>query len=208
MIAWLEAMRGNVSEARALYARSRAIFEEFGLKRWIAGYAVYSGPTELVAGDFVRAEEELRRGFDLLQELGDRGVLSPVAAFLAQAVYAQGRYDEADELASVSEECASRDDLFPHVVWRGVRAKVLARRGALEAASDLAREAVGLAEQTDCPYLQGDAWSDLAEVLRAAGDDAEANYCNERALRLQVAKGDVVSAARTRAQLAQIGGPA
>src|SRR5206468_7163034 len=171
---WFEAMRGNFDEARALYTQSRAIFEEFGLKRWIAAYPVWAGPTELVTGDFARAESERRRGYDLLRAMGDRGTLSPVAAFLAQAVYAQGRYEEADELASVSEECASRDDRFPHVVWRGVRAKVLARRGELDEATRLAREAVALADETDSLNLQGDAWVNLAEVLRLGMSHAEA----------------------------------
>jgi tetratricopeptide (TPR) repeat protein len=169
---------------------------------------VYSGPTELTSGDFARAESELRRGYDQLQAIGDRGTLSPVAAFLAQAVYAQGRYDEADQLASVSRECASRDDRFPHVVWRGVRAKVLARRGEPEEATALAREALELAEETDSLNLQADAWLNLAEVLRLGTGDAESDDCIERAVRLYEAKGNVASAGSARALLAEIGGAA
>ena len=55
--------------------------------------------------------------------------LSTVAGILAEAVYAQGRYDEAMRFTRISEELAGAEDVYSHVLWRSVRAKVLARRG-------------------------------------------------------------------------------
>ncbi|MGH2995858.1 MAG: tetratricopeptide repeat protein, partial [Gaiellaceae bacterium] len=204
-IGGLEAMRGRFDEARALFAQSRASFEEFGLELWVAALPQWSGPAELLAGEPGRAEQQLREGYESLRAMGDRGLLSPVAAFLAQALYAQGRYEEAEELAAESAECASRDDLFPHVAWRGARAKALARRGDKVAAEGLAREAVALAGETDSLNLQGDAWADLAEVLASEGEENEASSCIERALGLYEAKGNVISAAHARARLATAG---
>ena len=204
MIGSLEAMRGRSERARELFAQSRATFEEFGLRRWLAALSQWSGPAELLAGEPGRAEVELRASYDTLSAMGDRGLIAPVAAFLSQALYAQGRYVEAEEFAAGSEACASRDDLSPHVVWRCVRAKVLARRGEAEAAEALAREAIELAEETDSLNLQGDAWIDLAEVLRLAGDQRTAMECTDQALERYAAKGNVVSAANARSLLAGI----
>jgi len=205
MIAGLEAMRGGLDAARELYAASRACFEELGLERWLAAFSQWSGPAELLAGEPARAEAELREGYESLRAMGDRGLISPVAAFLAQALYAQGRHAEADEFAGISEECASSDDLFPHVVWRGVRAKVLARDGEGDAAARLARDGLAFAEETDSLNLRGDAWADLGEVLRLGGDETGAARCLERALEAYEAKGNVVSAANARTLIAAVG---
>jgi tetratricopeptide (TPR) repeat protein len=194
MIGGLEAMRGRFDQARVHFERSRAGFRDLGHTRWLAALAVWSGPAELLAGAADRAEGQLRESYEALRAMGDRGLLSPVAAFLAQALYDQGSYGDADGFAAVSEECASRDDLFPHVVWRGVRARVLARDGERERAATLAREAVELARRTDSPNLQGDACLNLAEALRLVGDDAESVEWVEQALALYEAKGNLASA--------------
>jgi len=194
MIGGLEAMRGRFEHARDYYARSRAGFRELGHTRWLAALAQWSGPAELLAGAPDRAEAELRESYESLQAMGDRGLLSPVAAFLAQALYDQGLYGEADGFAAVSELCASRDDLFPHVVWRGVRARVLAREGETGRSTALAQEAVELARRTDSPSLQGDACLNLAEVLRLCADDAGSVAWVGQALALYEAKGNVASA--------------
>ena len=85
---------------------------------------------------------------------------------------------------------------------------MFARRGDAEGALALAREGVGLAEETDSLNLQGDAWLDLAEVLRLGVGEPEADDSVEHALRLYEAKGNVVSADSARALLAGIGGAA
>ena len=54
---------------------------------------------------------------------------------------------------------------------RQVEARVLARRGEHVEAERLAREAVALGDETDMLNAQGDAYADLAEVLRLARQD-------------------------------------
>ena len=66
---------------------------------------------ELLAGDPASAERELRRDFDELSEMGERYFLSTAAGELARAVYAQGRYAEAEELTRVAEELSADDDV-------------------------------------------------------------------------------------------------
>jgi len=203
MVAGLEAMRGRFAEAQTRFEQSRTGFRELGHTRWLAALPLWSGPAQLLAGAPHHAEAELRESYELLQAMGDRGLISPVAAFMAQALYEQGRYDEAEEFVDTSEACASRDDLFPHVVWRGVRARILARDGNSDLATTLAHEAVALADETDSPNLQGEACLSLAEVLRLRGDDEASFEWVERALACFEAKGNVVSADAAQGLLAR-----
>ena len=203
-IGHLKAMVGRFDEARASYRDSRAIGEEFGLRSWLAALPLYSGPIELLAGELTAAERELRTGYDALIEMGDLGRLSTEAAFLAQALYAQERYEEAEYFTGVCEGAATPDDVLSQIGWRGVRSKALARKDELRQAELLAREAVALAEETDGLNMHGDALLDLAEVLRAVGrPEEEAVAAAQRALSLYERKGNLVLAARARAALVQ-----
>ena len=65
---------------------------------------------------------------------GEKGNLSTIAAYLAEALYEQERYDEAEELTTVSESMTFADDVTSQIAWRTVRAKVAARKGDLELA--------------------------------------------------------------------------
>jgi class 3 adenylate cyclase/tetratricopeptide (TPR) repeat protein len=203
MIGALKAQTGAFDEARANCWRSRAIGEEFGLTAWLAALPLYSGPIELLAGEPAAAESELRAGCDALIEMGDLGRLSTEAGFLAQALYAQGRLEEAQYFSGVCEEATTPDDLVSQIAWRSVRSKALARRGKLGQTEALAREAVALAEETDGLNLHGDALIDLAEVLGAAGRPDEARAVVEHALALYERKGNLVSVARARAALSK-----
>jgi tetratricopeptide (TPR) repeat protein len=82
--------------------------------------------------------------------------------------------------------------------WRGVRAKVLARRGQFDEAIRLAGEAVDVAEPTDHLLIKGAALWDLGEVLRLAGRRDEALEAVRRALAVHEEKGDLASLDRTR----------
>jgi tetratricopeptide (TPR) repeat protein len=120
---------------------------------------------------------------------------------LAQALYDQGRLDDAEEAARLSRENAAGEDVSPQIVWRGVEAKILARRGETYDAETLAREAVEIAAATDFLTYHADALSDLAEVLEAAGRAEEAREAVRSALDLYEEKGNLVSAGRARRRL-------
>jgi class 3 adenylate cyclase/tetratricopeptide (TPR) repeat protein len=200
-IAALEAMRGRFELARELYLRCRAVGEEFGIGPVLAALPNYSGPIELLAGDVEAAERELRAGCRALEELGETSVLSTSAALLARTLEHAGQLDEAEEQTVLSERNASPGDLASQTTWRGVRARVLARRGEFERAEHLAREAVAIADRTDFLVWRGEALLDLGEVHRLAGDSASFARAANDALRLFEAKGHVVLAERTRALL-------
>jgi tetratricopeptide (TPR) repeat protein len=204
----LHALRGDFERARSLYGRARASFEEFGLRAALAALPLYSGPIELLAGDPRAAERELRRGYDLLKEMGDRARFSTVAAFLAQALYAQARLEEADAIALSAAAATTTYDFYTEAVWRGTRALILAGRREFQQAEGLAREAVALSRETDSTNLIGDTLLILAEVLAAGGRIAEATAHAGEALHRYLEKGNKVSARRAE-QLAGLdqGGP-
>jgi len=158
-----------------------------------------AGEVELLAGDTAAAERVLRVGYETLEAMGESGYLSSVVALPAQALYAEGREEEAETLTQTSEALASHDDLAAHMRWRGVGAKVLARRGEFKVAEKLGREAVALAEQTDFLNRHADMLMDLAEPLRQRDD--EAIPVIEKALHLYEKKGNLVSSSRARARV-------
>ena len=123
---------------------------------------------------------------------------------LGQALYALGRYDEAMDLSVESERLAATDDLQTQVLWRALRAKLLAREGRAAEAELLAREAVAIVEQTEFVLVHASALMDLAEVLRLGGRRDEAIPALEAARRLYEQKGDRVSTARTQAALDEL----
>jgi ATP/maltotriose-dependent transcriptional regulator MalT len=168
---------------------------------WLAGFSLIAGEIEMLADDPVAAEGELRRGYAALEGMGDRGVLSRVAAELAQALFAQDRLDEAEGLTNVSEELAGRAHIASQISWRSVRARIHARRGELTTAEQLAREALALAERTDDINCQGRVLMVLAEVLETGGRREEATPLLGRALELFGQKENAVVAAKARALL-------
>ena len=95
------------------------------------------------------------------------------------------------------------EDADAQVHWRRVRAKVLARRGELDEAERLGREAVAIASATDVLELRAQALADLGEVLRLAGRPQESRAALEEAIRLYEEKGNVVGAGRLRGLLAE-----
>jgi tetratricopeptide (TPR) repeat protein len=156
------------------------------------------------ATDPAAAERDLRPVYDGLKKIGEKSHLCSIATVLAQAVYAQGRYEEADELALEAQQTARANDVHSHIVWRGIRAKVLARRGNFDAAQALGRDAVAYAEVSDFLHSHADALVDLAEVLTLAGKAREAVPLIERAIRLDDEKGNVVAVELARAKLASL----
>jgi ATP/maltotriose-dependent transcriptional regulator MalT len=169
--------------------------EELALTVWIAGpLTQFAGWIELWRGDPAAAERRLRWGHETLSEIGEMAWLPTVDGILAEALYAQGRDDEADELALAIQESAGSEDVYSQVLWRGVRAKVLARRGSAEEAERLARESISLVETTDFLHGTWYAHVTLAEVLRRDGRPDEARQTVADAVEAADEKGNVVRA--------------
>jgi len=203
----LEAMRGRFGEARALLAQAHARLEELGHRTLIASAGEDYWCVEMHAGDPVAGERGLRRSCELLEQMGERSYLSTHAGWLGQALCALGRYDEAEDWAEKARALGASDDVLTQMLWRQVRAEVLARRGEHAEAERLAREAVALGSETDMVNSRGDAHSDLAEVLELAARRDEAAVEVEKALALYERKGNIVMLERARARLEELRRP-
>lgn len=204
-LAGLEALAGEIDRARGLVRRHRELVEDFGLRVTAASASETYGLVELYAGDAAAAEAEFRRGYEILEAIGERTLSAILAALLAHALYAQRRIEETLRFSKLSERAARADDLLAQVQWRSARAKALARAEGASEAERLAREAVELIGHTDFLTAHGDALLDLAEVLRDGGRSDEAVPLAEEAQRLYERKGAVVPAGRARAVLADLG---
>lgn len=203
-LAALHAMAASFDTARRLVDEGNEILCELG--RMQSAVSHHEATVELLAGCPDRAEQRLREGYDRLAEMGDRGLLATTAAMLAQALFAQGRSEEAESMCGVAERTTPSDDVVNHIVWRGVRAKILAGQGEADAAQALAHEAVTAAARTDLLVHHGDALSDLAEVHRLSGRPGDAGRATQAAVVLYERKGNVVGLRRARSCLAQLTG--
>jgi class 3 adenylate cyclase/tetratricopeptide (TPR) repeat protein len=196
---------GRSDEAHAILAEARSDLADRGAARQLASITgIMSVEVELLAGNPTLAAELGEEGCRLFEELGDKGRLSTAAGYLAQALYRLDRLDEADAWAARAPQLGGTDDAITQILWRQVRAKVLARRGKHADAEQLAREVAALSEETDMLDAQGDVYADLAEVLTLGGKPEEAMGALEMALARFERKENRASAERMQARLSQL----
>ena len=168
------AYAGRFADARAAGARAWSVFAGSGAKlEWAPG-AIPAGLVELIAGDPVAAERYLNEGYEAFRATGERAYLATIAGVLAEALYAQGRLDEAQQMTEEAQAAAAPDDVDAQVRWRTTRAKLLARRGEFSTARLLADQAVALVSATSYPLLQAETLVAKAEVSRLAGARGQA----------------------------------
>jgi class 3 adenylate cyclase/tetratricopeptide (TPR) repeat protein len=188
------ACQGHFEEARRLYAESVELNERLGLTFRKAVWALFGAEIELLAGDPPAAEAELQRAYDTLEAMGESGARAVVAAVLAHALCVQERDDESWELVGLTEEITDPSDLFPQVLERTTKARLLVRQNAAGPAEEIAREALALAESTDCLALHAHARLALATALSHSGRHDEARELLDQARAIHEAKGNVVAA--------------
>ena len=184
-VAGLRALKGDFDGARDALDRAAELFGELGLQFALAGLRKISGDVEVLAGDLDAAEEELRAGLELISAIGTRAIF---AASLAHVLLSQGREDEARGLVGDAEEVAG-PYYAAQVLWRSAKARLLSADGSDAEATALAREAVGLAGETDALVLRGQALIALSQVAASAGDHEASAAAAAEALELYRRKG-------------------
>jgi len=205
IVAWqggLEAMRGRFDQGRGMVARARAIYRELGLESGavdVCGRVLAA--IEMLAVRPDRAAEALRACCELVQRLRQTPLLATRAGALAAALYEQKRYGEAETWTDLARRSAGADDLDAALSWQPTQARLLARRGALVEAEQLARAAVESVRRTDSLNRYADCLLALADILRIAGDEAKASTVTQEAIRLYEGKGNLVSAKQARASI-------
>jgi DNA-binding SARP family transcriptional activator/tetratricopeptide (TPR) repeat protein len=204
-LAGLEAMAGNFDTGRTLALRALRIYEELAwtVNVW-TNHAPMAADIELLGEDFVEAERLVGQSCKKLKDWGLRAQLATQAAQLGEALYGQGRDDEALSWSEVAESCTASYDASAQFSWRALRAKVLARRGILDDAEVLAHEAVMHAAATDSVSQHGRVHLAYAEVLRLDGRIGEAVHSIDEAILLLEAKENVAASRQAHALRAEL----
>lgn len=195
-------LEGSRDQARALYVRAKALRAQLGQE--LGTGSLWAEEVALVFDDGEFAERELRAGYELLEHIGETSVRSLVAAHLAEALYLEGRYDEAEHFGDTALRIAGRDDVASQARGRAIKARVLATSGHHARAQKLAREAVELLSETDDLVGHARALVSLAEVLRLDGREGEAAKALRSAVQISERKGNVVTAQKARALLGEL----
>jgi tetratricopeptide (TPR) repeat protein len=203
--AFFTAMQGSFEEARRQMALASDVAESIGAEFFLSAHHEQLGHIELYAGDAEAAERAFRRNYESLEGLGDEGHGSTGAAMLGRVLYDLGRFEEAERYVEIALRIGAADDLATQVPARSTQALVHAARGQFAEADRLAREAVELFADAESPNLQGDAWLDLAQVLRMAGKPEDAGHAAGEALAFYERKGNRPASGTARAFIDGLG---
>jgi class 3 adenylate cyclase/tetratricopeptide (TPR) repeat protein len=206
IMAALETMRGNREEGLRLYEQDLAVLRDVG-RVLDLGFGSQAGwQIGWLSEDFEMAEDAARWGFELLTNHGLDDVATVSRDMLCQALYALGRYDEAERLGIEARDVATDhpEDIFVQWGWRRALGNVAAARGDLREAERLLREAFEIGEPTDALFDRSCTNLELADVLTNAGDAKEARSVLEAALAMSEAHEDVLTAGKARARLERI----
>ena len=206
-LAQLEAMQGNMERARHLYRRGQELLADLGPSISAHSTSLASARVEALAGDWAAAEAALVRDAEALAGMDEQYYRSSIVAALARVQLWGGRPEAAAASCDLAEQLADADDTDPQVLIRSVRSRLAALRGDRETAIALADEAGALAAETVDVSLQADVLVDRGLAFRDLGDRESAGPPLRTALELYERKGDAVSAARTRALLAEAADP-
>jgi ATP/maltotriose-dependent transcriptional regulator MalT len=200
----LEGYRGSFGEAREGITAARALLFDLSGELWWAGTSMLEGEIELTAGDPQSAYDALADGHRALSGHAETGYLATVVGLRAVAALRLGRDDEAIELAEETGRLAQKDDFEPHSRAGLVRAIIEARRGHLEEAEALMRQAADLIEPTDYLFLHVELNLARAELAGLARRPEEEREALERALSAAGEKGCLVVERRIQERLAQL----
>jgi len=192
----LYTMACEFEQAERRKTRAEAISADLpGSRRHLPVSLVAAGDRLLRLGRPADAERMLRRFWPIVDRIGDKSRLALLLSQLAQALVAVGGRDgEAERLAQTNRATPWRDSTWTSMSWRSPLARVLARRGELEAAEHLINEAISMFDRTDILNVQGDLRMDLAQVLRLAGRADEATTALTGARLRYERKGNLLSA--------------
>jgi class 3 adenylate cyclase/tetratricopeptide (TPR) repeat protein len=202
-LAGFHAQLGRFQDARRLLFDARSILEGLGRVRDPLDQIAWF--VETLAGDLEAAERATTRDYEVLEGAGSLGELSTTAAYRARANIALGRVEEAERFAEIAAQMGALDDVATQSMRRSVQALARAGRGEFIDAERSARESVEMLAIGDALNYQGLALLDLAEVVRLAGRLSDASDAARQALDRFERKGNVVSADRARAFLAELG---
>ena len=201
----LALMQREPERGRPLVRAGVQTFRDAGLVVSAAGMSMGEAWVEFWAGDLDASEGVLRESLRVLDELDDRGYRPTVALQLADLLYHQGRYDDAEELCVTGRALTTPDDIANFIYLDLLEGGIAAHRGRVEEGEERVRHGISLAETTDFYWFRGSSLVRLAEVLALGGRQAGVSEAAEAGLAHFHEKGDSASAVRARERLAAVG---
>ena len=198
----LLAMQGRFDEAWEDVATARSTFEELGLELWLAAQGSMA-PTNvaMMQGDFVRCEAFARESIDRFRRIGSEGSWLAISQTrLAEALYEQGRFEEA---AQVVEDIGDSAGYARFIAFWEIRALLLAQNGEFEEAERVARSQYGSIDAWHV-WAKAEAAYALSRVLHLAGRTVEGIEAGREAVALFDRKGDIAEAATARTFLERV----
>jgi class 3 adenylate cyclase len=190
----LLAMSDRMEEARALADPVDQHARELGQST-----DAWNAQIESLAGNHEAAAARFGAWWQRKAAIGETSAIGSIAALQGRELCLLGRYEEAEQLVARARE---QDEDNP--IWRQVAALVKANQGDHNDAEQLAREALRRVQEMEALQDEGDALSDLAEVLEAAGRRDEAIAAWQEALDRYERKGIIPLARRVRERLASL----
>jgi class 3 adenylate cyclase/tetratricopeptide (TPR) repeat protein len=200
----LEAMAGNWGESERRSTLGHAILDDLGQDVSSAAVRMTEAEAHFFGGRHENAERELRRAYERLKAVGDKGYLSTITAMLALALCARERYDEAERYAEEARELGAADDLVTETFRRGALAEILAHRRDFEQAHTAIKEAHELLAETDMIGDRAVVLFSEAVVLKREGKPDQARAAIEAAIRLWEEKEATSAVAWLEGQLAEL----
>jgi DNA-binding SARP family transcriptional activator len=202
--AGLEAMRGEFAQAAALAKRADDIYAELGWgSQPLTNTATVAADMAMLREDYEEAERVLRASCRLLEEMDDRAHLATQAGQLARVLAAAGEADEAGEWARVAKAYSVPTDVGAQILWRVAEVALLVETAPARA-HRIAREAVGLANETDAPNFRAAAALGLGTACHRAGDRRAALESVQAAVDFYERKGNAVAAEHARTLVAEV----
>ena len=203
-LGWIEALRGDVDEARALSARSLRLAEHSS--GFVRGARLTLGYLESALGNYEAAWSLLDPANPLTGSMPPgRPVIHVTEA--AEVLAALGRTEEARALLAPFEERAQAlDRTWAIALAAHARSLILAAEGDLPPAEEAAVQAVTITEVNRWPVHLGRALLSLGSVQRQLRRKGDARATLGRAVAVFDEMGAPIWAARARRELGRIGG--
>ena len=140
----LHAMSGAPEIGRHECEAGREMLLALGQRVVWGGSVLQAGLIERLAGDYASAERLYRAS--IASSDGAPGFQATISLQLANVLYEQGRFAEADMLCRDGEAYADSTDVVTACMTRWLRALLLAHDGDLPGARRLARDALGMTD--------------------------------------------------------------
>jgi class 3 adenylate cyclase/tetratricopeptide (TPR) repeat protein len=203
--AHLTAIAGDIDGARELLAAARTYTGDLHLDLADAAVMEMSGIVESLAGAHDKAETHYRQSMSVLRTARQAPELSVVAVATARELFEQGQVAAAAAALDDPEVSGPAMNLRARIAATALRSRIASARGHHDDAVAAAREAGELSDTTDDLCLAGEAFFDLAIVLKAAGMAEAAMGAATRAMAQFDAKGAALLSGRIRDWLSALG---